>query len=165
MDEVWSALDGLADADLLEQRVAPPGGDAISRRSAVRRVAAAAAFVSSPALIHSIVAPTPLQAQSAPDTESVVKGNDQELRQKEMDRKLDQEAQSKEAQQKESSGKNSQEQLEKAVEERTKEELDKTQDSERALKDSQQEQQAKAVEVIQKQQEQAAKNAEQVVKR
>ena len=60
-DVVWLALRILADAHLLENPIAVPAGrGALSRRDLVARLGKAAAI---PA-ISSIVAPTPLQAQS-----------------------------------------------------------------------------------------------------
>jgi UPF0716 family protein affecting phage T7 exclusion len=77
--EVWSALDGLADASLLEARITPPGGEPITRRSAVLRVTAAGALgaLTVPGLITSILAPMPLDAQSRVDSEQSRKDAEQ----------------------------------------------------------------------------------------
>lgn len=77
--EVWSALDGLADASLLDARMAPPGGEPITRRSAVLRVTAAGALgaLTVPGLITSILAPMPLDAQSTVDSEQSGKDAEQ----------------------------------------------------------------------------------------
>lgn len=62
-DEVWAALDGLADADLLERRVTPPAAERqVSRRKLVRTLAAASAIGAFG--ISSIVVPLAAQTQS-----------------------------------------------------------------------------------------------------
>jgi len=59
-EAVWLALDALAEADLLEERMAPPTGtQRISRRDMIARVAAVGVGISSFMV-------SPLQAQSAP---------------------------------------------------------------------------------------------------
>ena len=59
-EAIWLALDALADADLLEERIAPPAGlRRISRRDLIKRAAAVGAGLSS-------IMVSPLHAQSPP---------------------------------------------------------------------------------------------------
>ncbi len=64
VDSVRTALDALAEADLLEGASASPEGHQVSRRRVIGGIAAATALGAAPFLIKSIIAPTPAQAQS-----------------------------------------------------------------------------------------------------
>jgi hypothetical protein len=86
-DDVWAALDGLADADLLERRVTPPAADRqVSRRRLVRTLAAASAIGAFG--ISSIVVPLAAQTQSGGGPgEEAKEEDDKESSGKEQDRK------------------------------------------------------------------------------
>lgn len=75
---VWAALDALADASLLTERVAPPAGDfSPARRDLVRNVIAASTLLAVPG-IATILTPRPAQAQSdvGGDTEADSKASE-----------------------------------------------------------------------------------------
>jgi len=64
-ETLWSALEALADANLLAERVERPAGmEAQSRRNVIRRAAQIGGLAAASFAVTSILAPTPAQAQS-----------------------------------------------------------------------------------------------------
>lgn len=164
--EVWSALDGLADASLLADRVAPPGGEAVSRRSAVLRVTAAGALgaLSVPGLITSILAPLPLDAQSRVDGEQASKMEGEQSAKEGQSKAQNSELRNKESSAKESSAKGeeqkSSEQSAKQAEQSTKQQ----QAEQRAKQQAEQSAKQQSEQTAKQQTEQSSKQAEQSTK-
>jgi hypothetical protein len=95
--EVWSALDALGDANLLDERPAPPAGERRwSRRDLIREVAGATGALG----IVSLSMPLPGAAQSGRGGDGEAQGKSGEFSEKEINAKTDQEQSHKESQNK-----------------------------------------------------------------